>query len=160
MSFAAIMVHVDVERDSEQRVQVALRLADRFRAALIGVAGLEPRPAFSAGGIAVFTDSDPSAAQRMTARLDEMGKKFCVQGAALEQVEWRSGLSPAADLLVREARAADLILVGHRHRAGNASGLVDPGVLPVASRPAAAGRARYRCSARAAPRGDGMEGHA
>ena len=40
MSVAAIMVHVDVERDCEQRVQFALDLADRFQAALIGVAGL------------------------------------------------------------------------------------------------------------------------
>jgi nucleotide-binding universal stress UspA family protein len=129
MSLAAIMVHVDVERDSEQRVQVALRLANRFRAALIGVAGSEPRPAFAAAGIAVYTDPDRSDPQRMTARLDAMGKKFCVQGATLEQVEWRSSLGPAADLLVQEARAADLILVGHRHRAGKASGLVDPGVI-------------------------------
>jgi hypothetical protein len=129
VSLAVIMVHVDVERDSEQRVQVALRLANRFRAALIGVAGWEPRPAFTTAGIAVYTDPDRSDMQRMTARLDDMGKKFCVQGATLEQVELRSSLCPAADLLVREARAADLILVGHRHRAGNASGLVDPGAI-------------------------------
>ena len=38
MSIAAIMVHVDVERDCEQRVQFALDLSDRFQAALIGVA--------------------------------------------------------------------------------------------------------------------------
>ena len=40
MSVAAIMVHVDVERDCEQRVQFALALADRFQAALVGVAVL------------------------------------------------------------------------------------------------------------------------
>jgi hypothetical protein len=32
MSFATIMVHVDVARDCEQRVQLALALADRFEA--------------------------------------------------------------------------------------------------------------------------------
>jgi len=43
MSFTTMMVHLDVERDCEQRVQLALALADRFQAALIGVAGLALR---------------------------------------------------------------------------------------------------------------------
>ena len=51
MSFTTMMIHVDVERDCEQRVQLALALDDRFQAALIGVAGLALRPAFAAGGI-------------------------------------------------------------------------------------------------------------
>ena len=40
MSLAALMVPVDVEHDSEQRVELAIGLADRFQTALIGVAGL------------------------------------------------------------------------------------------------------------------------
>ena len=59
MSIAAIMVHVDVERDCEQRVQFALDLADRFQAALIGVAGLPLRPAFAAGGVVICRRDDP-----------------------------------------------------------------------------------------------------
>jgi nucleotide-binding universal stress UspA family protein len=129
MALAVIMVHVDIERDSEQRIQVALRLADRFGAALIGIAGSEPQPVFAAGDIAVFTEPDRSDTERMALRLDQLGKKFCQQGARLRHVEWRSSLSPAAYLLIRQARAADLILVGSRHRAANASGLVDPGVI-------------------------------
>jgi hypothetical protein len=64
-----------------------------------------------------------------TIMLDQLGKKFCQQGTRLRHVEWRSSLLPAADLLIRQARAADLILVGSRHRTANASGLVDPGVV-------------------------------
>jgi hypothetical protein len=52
VSFAAMMVHLDVDRDYEQRVQLALYLADRFQAALIGVAGLTLRPVFAAGDVA------------------------------------------------------------------------------------------------------------
>ena len=59
MSFAAMMVHLDVERDCEQRVQLALDLADRFQAALIGIAGLALRPAFAAGGIVVYGEKGP-----------------------------------------------------------------------------------------------------
>src|SRR6516162_9709279 len=54
MSFTTIMVHIDVERDCEQRVQLALALTDRFQAALIGVAGLALQPAFAAGGVVVY----------------------------------------------------------------------------------------------------------
>jgi hypothetical protein len=49
MSFTTIMVHVDVEHDSERRVELAIGLADRFQAALIGVAGCALWPAFMAG---------------------------------------------------------------------------------------------------------------
>ena len=56
MSIAAILVHVDVERDCEQRVQFALDLAARFEAALIGAAGLPLRPAFAAGGFVIYRE--------------------------------------------------------------------------------------------------------
>ena len=59
MSFATMMVHVDAERDSEQRIQLALGLADRFQATLIGVAGMALRPAFSGGPVVVY--SEPTA---------------------------------------------------------------------------------------------------
>jgi hypothetical protein len=51
MSFAALMVHVDIEHDSEPRVELAIGLADRFQAALIGVAGCALWPAFMAGDV-------------------------------------------------------------------------------------------------------------
>jgi hypothetical protein len=35
MGYTAMMVHLDVERDCEQRIQFALDLADRIQAALI-----------------------------------------------------------------------------------------------------------------------------
>jgi hypothetical protein len=54
--FATMMVHVDVEHDCEQRIQLALGLADRFQATLIGVAGLTPRPTFSAGAVIVYSE--------------------------------------------------------------------------------------------------------
>ena len=57
------------------------------------------------------TQDDYAAA---TTRFEEMGKKFCVQGQALRSVEWRTALELPSDLIVREARAADVILVGPR----------------------------------------------
>jgi hypothetical protein len=63
-SFATMMVHVDVARDCEPRVQVALTLAARFQATLIGVAGLALRPAFAAGGVVVYHEPRKRIAAR------------------------------------------------------------------------------------------------
>ena len=48
MSFSTMMVHVDIEHDSERRIELAISLADRFQAILIGVAGYALWPAFDA----------------------------------------------------------------------------------------------------------------
>jgi nucleotide-binding universal stress UspA family protein len=127
MSYATMMVHVDAERDSEQRVQLALELAEQFEATLIGIGGLAMRPAFAGGGIAVYGEPAERELQQMRVRLDDMGKKFCTQGQCLKQVEWRSALEVPTELVSREARAADLVIVGSRHPASIA--LIDPGVI-------------------------------
>src|SRR5215470_16167838 len=109
MSYATMMVHVDAEHDSEQRVQLALELAERFEATLIGIAGLALRPAFASGEIAVYREPTERELQQMRVRLDDMGKKFCTQGECLKQVEWRSAPEVPTDLVSRETRAADLV---------------------------------------------------
>jgi nucleotide-binding universal stress UspA family protein len=128
--FATMMVHVEVARDCEQRVQLALALADRFQAVLIGVAGLALRPAFAAGGVAVYHEPPTEHECRaVSARLDDMGRRFRTKGQHLKQVEWRTALELPCELLSREARAADLIIAGARHTAGSVHDLVDPGVI-------------------------------
>ena len=129
MSFETIMVHLDVERDSEQRVQLALALADRFKTTLIGVAGLALQPTFAAGGIVIYAQPSQSDRQKVIARLEEMGKRFCAQGERLKQVEWRTSLEVPYELVSREARAADLVIVGRRHTGSDLHDLADPGVI-------------------------------
>jgi nucleotide-binding universal stress UspA family protein len=129
MSFATMMVHVDVERDCEQRVQLALALADRFQAALIGVAGLALRPAFTAGSVVVYHEPTEHDCRMVSARLDDMGRRFRSKGQHLKQVEWRAALEVPCELVSREARAADLIIVGARHIGGNVHDLADPGAI-------------------------------
>jgi nucleotide-binding universal stress UspA family protein len=128
-SLTTMMVHVDVERDSEQRVQLALALADRFQAALIGVAGLALRPAVAVGGVILYHEPTEHECRMVSARLDDMGRRFRAQGQHLRQVEWRSALELPYELVAREARAADLIIVGARHTGGNVQDLADPGVI-------------------------------
>jgi nucleotide-binding universal stress UspA family protein len=124
MSFAAVMVHVDVEHDSERRVELAIGLADRFQAALIGVAGCALWPAFMAGDVGL-TNSSQYDFQKLMARFEQSGKKFHAQGRSLREIEWRSAPEPAGELLLREARAADLLVLG-RGRSGDEA---DPGII-------------------------------
>jgi nucleotide-binding universal stress UspA family protein len=129
MSYEALMVHLDAERDSESRVQVALALADRFQAALIGVAGLALRPRFTAGGIAVYSDPAPDELQKMNALLDGLGRRFLGKGKHIAHIEWRSALESSYELVAREARAADLVILGPRRTAGQLHDLIDPGAI-------------------------------
>jgi nucleotide-binding universal stress UspA family protein len=129
MSFAAMLVHVDAERENGSRVELARGLAKRFDAALIGVAGREPQPDFAAAGIAIYSDPAPRDAARMAARFEEMGKRFCAQSDDLDEVEWRASLDPVADAVLREARAADLVIIGSQRRAGRVPDLADPGTI-------------------------------
>jgi nucleotide-binding universal stress UspA family protein len=129
MSYEALMVHLDAERDSESRVQVALGLADRFQAALIGVAGLALRPRFAAGGVAVYAEPTPDELQRMKAVLDDLGRRFLDKGQHLKHIEWRSALDSSFELVAREARAADLVILGPRRSAGQLHDLIDPGAI-------------------------------
>jgi nucleotide-binding universal stress UspA family protein len=123
-SFSTMMVHVDVEHDSERRVALAIGLADRFQSALIGVAGCALWPAFMAGDVAL-TKSNQYDLQKVTARFEQRGKKFRAQGRSLKQIEWRGAVEPPGELLLREARAADLLIIGRRHSRDDA----DPGVI-------------------------------
>src|SRR5205823_6525881 len=103
--------------------------ADRFQATLIGVAGLALRPSFSGGPLSVYSDPTAADLQRMKARLEDLGKKFCAQGEGLKQIEWRTALELPDELVAREARASDLVIVGSRQAAGSRHDLVDPGVI-------------------------------
>jgi nucleotide-binding universal stress UspA family protein len=129
-SFATLMVHVDVARDCEQRVQLALALAARFQSTLIGVAGLVLRPAFAAGGIVVYHEPTEQDDRTVRARLDDIGRRFEAKGQHLKHVEWRAALELPYELISREARSADLIIVGTRHGgSGSVHDLVDPGAI-------------------------------
>ena len=150
-----MMVHVDVERDSEQRVELAIGVADRFQAALIGVAGYALWQAFMAGD-AGLTESNQYDFQKVMKRFEQRGKTFRAQGRSLKQIEWRSALEPPGELLLREARAADLLIIGRKSSENDA----DPGVIVLrAGRPVLLGARHHRCAA-ASPRGRRLEGYA
>jgi nucleotide-binding universal stress UspA family protein len=126
--YAVVMVHVDTDRNSDKRVRLAADLAGRFHSALIGVAGWSLRPAFALDDPNNSGQNDHEQ-QIMVALLEEAGRKFRSCANRLTQIEWRGALDYVADLLPREARAADLIVIGREHLPGDLFYSLDPAVM-------------------------------
>jgi nucleotide-binding universal stress UspA family protein len=114
MTYAAMMVHIDAERPSEQRVKLAVDLARRFGAALIGATGWAPGLGFSAGGALIEADPVIRQAEEMTARIEAAEKGFRLAAAYVPH-EWRGQLGLPIDAVARESRAADLVIVAREH---------------------------------------------
>jgi nucleotide-binding universal stress UspA family protein len=112
MSYAAIMVYLDAEADSSNRLGIAVDLAKRFRAALIGMTALSPGMGY-ATDVAVI-DADPAKTQdrEMDALLAAGRKAFYVAARGIEQSEFRGQLRIPLKALVEESRSADLVLMG------------------------------------------------
>jgi nucleotide-binding universal stress UspA family protein len=136
MGLASIMVHVGADAGTQGRVNIARSLATRFNAGLIGIAGQAP-PAMVPGDI--------------VGELDRRGGGDFVEGDEIEQpdttaiVSWlaalanafkqaepntnatfRSAVEQPTAFIIREARAADLVIVGRAAAADIAERAVDP----------------------------------
>jgi nucleotide-binding universal stress UspA family protein len=114
MSYATLMVHVDADAELSGRVNVAAQLADRFHAHLIGIAGWAPMSVFLAGE--ALNDPEPPGfhLQDMKTLLEQKGKEFRrAVGGNSRSVEWRSVLDFPTEAVAREARAADLVIIGN-----------------------------------------------
>ena len=130
MAYAAIMVHLGAEQYWDKRARLAADLAIRFQSALIGVAGWLPVPAVALDGIA------ENERQKMTALLAEMGESFRTSTKHVSHVEWRGILDYPRTLVPREARAADLLVIGRERVAGDPFYALNPGVTIIrAGRP-------------------------
>ena len=128
MSYATLMVHVDVDAELGCRVGIAAGLAERFRAHLIGVAGWAPMSVFLAEDARNDRAPPDFHFHDMKTLLDRKGEQFQTAVRALNgQAEWRSGLDFPTDLLAREARAADLIIIGNQQENQDPFRALDPG---------------------------------
>jgi nucleotide-binding universal stress UspA family protein len=136
MSFAALMVHFDAGPNSHHRLRLAVDLANRFEAALIGIAGRSYLPPFLANGNTVGSQRKNGEQQEMTDALVEIGEKFRASAKHVTHVEWRGILDDATHLITNEARAADLVIVGREQDSDNPYYAVDPSIAIVrAGRP-------------------------
>lgn len=113
MSYAALMVYVEIEGIPEQRVRIASELAGKFDAALIGVSARAVSPPFVAEGV-IIEETTEADIRQMRAALAKRGDWFRGVAGARKDVEWRSALDFPGDFLEREARSADLVIIGQQ----------------------------------------------
>ena len=133
---ASIIVHVDWNAGSDKRIRLAANLADRFGAVLIGVGGWVPGRERAALSRAELEQPDKRL-KWITAELDRLGERFGeVAGITVQPAEWRGSFNFPREVIAREARAADLVVIGSRPAADDVSHTFDPGeVLLAAGRP-------------------------
>jgi len=149
MSYAALMVYVEGDGISEQRVRIAADLAAKFDAALIGISARAVPPLFVAEGV-IIQEATEDDIKQMQSGLVKRGDWFRgVVGADRPDVEWRTALDFPAEALTRESRSADLVILGQeaQGRYDNYRNLYPREVLLKLGRPAllvAAGVASLR----------------
>ena len=134
MSYATLLVYVNVDHVSKQLVSVAAGLADKFSAKLIGLSALAIRPPVAAEGIVIVDNATEFDIAQMKAKLEQAGNKFGAAAGSDHQTEWRSFLEFPTEALITELRCADLIVVEKNkaswdnHRvADNASAILGAG---------------------------------
>ena len=125
MSYATLMVYVDVEGKPDGRVSVAADLARRFDAHLIGIASGAPI-SFVLGEDAEAAAGAPHL-RDLKALLDEKVQQFRAAVGNVRGVEWRSVVGLQADVVAREARAADLVIIGNARASRDPFRALDPG---------------------------------
>jgi nucleotide-binding universal stress UspA family protein len=128
MSYAAVMVHFDASRAAHNRLRLAVDLASRCHAALIGVAGRAYLPSFLAGDNAQAANKSDAEQQEMTALLADIGTKFRAAAGQIKNAEWRGKVDDVNRLVAQEARAADLVIVGRPADPADLYYALDPGV--------------------------------
>jgi len=126
MPYKTILVHLDGSTRSAARLELAIALAKRFEAHLIGLHALTVvrLPGYAAA------EAGPQFAEELRRRAAEDAadaeKAFrrAVDRAGMTGAEWRSSFDDALDAVTLHARYADLVLIGQPQAEGRAG--VDP----------------------------------
>jgi nucleotide-binding universal stress UspA family protein len=127
MSYATLMVYVEVDGHPKNRVTLATELSDKFKATLIGLSALAIRP--------LFLDEKFNSDKVTGADIEQMKLKVARKGDWFQRlaqtehgkVAWRPILDFPIDAISREARCADLIVLSRTKTPGDEYSSLDPG---------------------------------
>src|ERR1019366_9842342 len=117
MSYATLMVHLDLDQKNDARLRVVGDLAERFTARVIGVAAqAEILPVYymadgyPAGFVAEEMEDNLAAIRQ---RVEQAEERFrtALRGRA-KQLEWRSSIEDPVPYIADQCRAADLLVIG------------------------------------------------
>ncbi|KQT59912.1 universal stress protein UspA [Methylobacterium sp. Leaf456] len=130
MTYASIMVAVDLTAPSRERVRLAGHLADDFGAGLIGVAAEEPAFALApVGPTPASAYALAAASESVLTDLKAAHAAFLEAAGPRSGVEWRSNLDFPLPYLIAQAACADLVVVRRRSETGPPAFTLDPGDL-------------------------------
>ena len=127
MSYATLLVYVNVDHVSKALVNVAANLADKFSAKLIGLSARAIVPPVVADGVVIVDKASELEIAQMRKSLAEAGDNFRATAGAKRETEWRSALEIPTDTLIRQARCADLIIIEKSGRSIDFYKAPDPG---------------------------------
>jgi nucleotide-binding universal stress UspA family protein len=122
MTYATAMVGLAMDQPNEALLEVSGQFAAQFSARVIGIASaMFSPPMYFLDGVAsqqLIEDGEAAIKKRMGELEDRF--RAAMHGRAKE-IEWRSALELPARYVAREARAADIIIVG-----GDGNAISDP----------------------------------
>jgi len=118
MSYATLMVHLDLDQENDARLSVVGDLAERFTARVIGVVA-QAEPVYYADDVdaAGFVAEDLREMEDNLAaikqRVEQAEERFrtALRGRA-KQLEWRSSIEDPVPYIADQCRAADLLVIG------------------------------------------------
>ena len=130
MTLATIIVSVDFDAACKSRISLAAELAERFKALLIGVAGW---PLLKRSH-KEFELPEAGSVELASKRLEKLGEEFrIIAGEITDRVEWRSSMDFPREVIPKEARAADLLVIGQGILPGDFAHTYDPGTIILAA---------------------------
>ena len=118
-SYASLMVSVGLDPAAAGRVELSADLADRLNARLIGAAAAQLYvPVYGGKHPTLHAELIKDEQQLMSKAFEEAEALFRKKAGSCGDAEWRSAVGMPVEFLARQARAADLVVVG-RHGPGD-----------------------------------------
>ncbi len=125
MTYATVMVSLALDQSNEARLEAACQVAERFEAALVGIAAAQFSPPlyFTSGEQAQnLIDQGRASVKQRISELEVQFREATKDRA--RHVEWRCAIDFPARYILQEARCADIIVSG-----GQPGALSDPFVV-------------------------------
>ena len=129
MAYVSIMTYVEGGEASTQRTRLAAQLADRFQAALIGVASAAPRPPRKSNGDLTASEIEAEVAAESKELAAKEKQFLAIASQPKLQAEWRAAGGMPNEAVPEEARAADLIVIGSNRGSSDPWRSLDPGAV-------------------------------
>jgi nucleotide-binding universal stress UspA family protein len=117
MTYATLMVHLDLGGSNAGRLRVAGDLADRYGASVVGISAARPMQIVYADGYVPgeMIEDDVKVKEKEIAAAEAQFRSAFQKRT--NKLEWRSmvTIDPLSDFIASEARSADVVITGIDH---------------------------------------------